>query len=97
MNQTTAQNIAKKLMDVIFYDNGYNHGGNKQTYPEPFLTKIASAVEPILNKQPELFSDSNIELLGAGDRDEAAKIFNTAAGLEEALTDYFDNCPLKYD
>lgn len=95
-NDTGHQITARKLIEIMLYDNGAVNRlepDNLKKYPQKLLETLTLACEVFFEKYPELLTDENLEEIAAGELEEnEAKfgIYPEYIVLNGILNDYFD-------
>lgn len=93
IKKLTPQELAKRLMKEIMYDNGMVDRWNTEQYPQNWVDKIAGPADKFFNANPHCYTDEDIENICAGEYGENQLLYSQLEGyaeLEEVLNEYFD-------
>lgn len=87
------EEIAKKLMDNIAYDNGAVDHWHPMKYPEKWKKKIGDAAEPFFKAHPQYLNDDDMEDMCNGEYSEIQEKFGKFGDykpLDDVLNEYFN-------
>jgi hypothetical protein len=93
---TGYQIVARKLMEIILYDNGavnrFEPDDNRK-YPVSHFNRITQACESLFEAHPSLLTDENLDDIASGEYEENQAKFGAYEEyreLDKALNEFFD-------
>ena len=92
------QITARKLMELMLYDNGcvYREGGSSDKlsrYPKKHFDAITKACDTFFTNHPEFLTDEDLENITTGEHGEVQDKYGAYPeykALDEALFEYFE-------
>lgn len=94
---TGHQITARKLMEIILYDNGLVNRyepDNISRYPKKYFDWITKACEVFFEAHPEFLTEEHLESIAAGEFEENQEIYGIYpeyAELDNALNNFHDH------
>jgi len=84
--------VAKQIMELIQYDNGYGHVEGI-SFPKKWVNLIAKECEVFFSNNEELLTDEDLENICMGGDDVSGQYISIKGfdRLDKILNDYFDN------
>jgi hypothetical protein len=96
LTDTGHQITARKLMEIMLYDNGAANRlepDTKKRYPNKNFDRVTKACDVFFEAHPTLLTDENLDEIAAGEYNENAEkygIYPEYKELSDALNEYFD-------